>query len=383
MPAKTRYFIKQHFDKALQRGYIPMFAKAALKYDFPLALLMAIASRETNMTNMKGDYRKSKHFPGGGYHGYGIMQVDVGTDPQWIASGAWQNVDQAIMHGTSILNSKKNELNRMWQGERTLQQFLWTLSASYNTGTSRAYPDFKASGNPDRRTTGHDYGRDVLQRMQEFSALLADRGITATSYAIQGALNLAALPQAPASVTGGAVGEQLAGDAGAGVVIQSGDSNTVETGKAPEAVAGGGASDPVTTLATSAPVKSGGVKAMVAAIGTAIFTAYQFLGIEIRELFGNARSAFSDSPMGTVTVIVGGMIVLAVYWKYQDRQTQLDLQREKNAHERDLANQAALTDAHKVNVIVEPPVPVAQQEGQPAAQDTVQQTAVPVNFRGI
>lgn len=380
MPA--RYFIKQHFEKALQKGWIKFFAAAALKYDFPLALVMAIASRETNMSNIKGDFRKSKHFPNGGYHGYGIMQVDVGTDPGWIASGAWQRVDEAIMHGTKILDSKRDELNRMWSGSRTLQQFLWVLAASYNHGTKGSYSDFKEHGSPDLHTTGHDYGRDVLGRMAEFQQMLTERGITAASYAIQGASTLANLPQQPASVTADPVGD-LSGGAGSGVVIQSGDSNTVETGKAPEAVPGGASGDPVTTLATSAPVKSGGVKAMVAAIGTAIFTAYQFLGLEIRELFGQARSAFADSPMGSVTVIVGGLVILAIYWKYQDRQTQLDLQREKNAHERDMANQAALTDVHKVNVVVEPPVPAAQQEGQPAKQDVATENGQPaITYKG-
>src|SRR4051812_8658535 len=128
----ARHFIVQHFEKALQRGWLPYFSQAALKYDFPLALLLALASRETNMTNMKGDFRVSKYFPNGGYHGYGILQVDIGTDAQWIASGAWQRVDEAIMHGTKILASKRDELNRMWTSSRTIKNFLWVLAASYN-----------------------------------------------------------------------------------------------------------------------------------------------------------------------------------------------------------------------------------------------------------
>jgi hypothetical protein len=355
----ARHFIIQHFEKALQRGWIAYFAQAALKHDFPLALLMAIASRETNMTNMKGDFRKSKHFPNGGYHGYGIMQVDVGTDPSWIASGAWQQVDQAIMRGTGILAGKRDQLNNMWQGSRTLKDFLWVLAASYNHGTLDSYRDFKNEGSPDGDTTGHDYGKDVMTRMQEFAELLAARGITATSYAVQG---FAALPQTqPASVTSPAasVGVPPA-STGAGVVIQSGDDNTVDSGATPQAVAGGGAADKPVTLSTTAPVKSGGVKAILAAIFAAVYSAIQFFNLEAKQVFGYAKDSFSDSPLGTVGVIIFALSGMAIYWKYQDRQTKLDLQREQNAHDRDMMNAKTFADPKLINVEIKPPVPESQ-----------------------
>lgn len=168
---KIRRFINQHFEKAKQRGYIPMFAAAAQQYDFPIALLMAIASRETNMTNMLGDFR------GGKYHGHGIMQVDIGTAPEWCASGAWRDVRQSIMKGTGILAQKRVQLNREWPKgrQRTLREFLWVLAASYNQGAALkggALGDFLTYGTPDRTTTGGDYGADVLGRMVEFQALL-------------------------------------------------------------------------------------------------------------------------------------------------------------------------------------------------------------------
>jgi hypothetical protein len=40
-------------------------------------ILMAIASRETNMRNIIGD----------GGHGYGIMQIDDRSFPEWCNSG--------------------------------------------------------------------------------------------------------------------------------------------------------------------------------------------------------------------------------------------------------------------------------------------------------
>jgi hypothetical protein len=350
---KTRKFINDHFEKALQRGYIKYFSVAALKYDFPLALLMAIASRETNMTNMKGDFRKSKHFPSGGYHGYGIMQVDVGTDPAWIVSGAWQKVDQAIMHGTKLLSDKRNQLNNMWSGTRTLKEFLWVLAASYNHGAEGSYNDFKAHGSPDLHTTGHDYGADVLGRMAEFQQLLNDRGITAAQYAMQGANTLAALPSQPPSVT----------DQGASTFIQVGEENTID-GDSSQPVPGGGSTDPAATLATTGVVKSGGLKATIAALAASVWLAIQTFGIQLGETFQTAKGAFADNPLATISIILGFVSGLVIYWKYMDRQTQLDKQREQQAHERDLANLAVLSDPKKINVQVKPPVPANQQPTQ-------------------
>ncbi len=352
---KIRNFIKQHFEKALQRGYIPMFAAAAKKHDFPLALLMAIASRETNMTNMKGDYRYNKRLGRTVYNGYGIMQVDINTDEKWCLSGGWQRVDESIMHGTGILASKRNELNRMWQGERTLTQFLWTLAASYNTGSSRAYPSFKNHGNPDRTTTGKDYGRDVLGRMAEFKFLLDERKLDVMA---SPAVSVAAVPDAGNLVPVPVPTEQQPVQGAGSTIIQTGEENSVEGGVI-TAVEGGGANDAVQALPTTTPEKSGGFKAIVAAAFASVWAAVQFFGIQVGEAFGTVRGSFADNPLMTLLIICSFVSGLVIYWKYQDRQTQLDKQREQNAHERDMANQKAVADPKSVNVAVLPPAELA------------------------
>lgn len=344
---KIRTFVKQHFEKALQRGYIPMFAAAAKKYDFPLALLMAIASRETNMNNMQGDYRFNTRLGRKVYNGYGIMQVDINTDESWCLSGAWRDVASAIMHGTKILDEKRDQLNRMWKGERTLKDFLWTLAASYNTGAGRAYPNFKASGNPDATTTGKDYGRDVLGRMAEFKFLLDERNLDVVATA-------ATLAATPAPVDNQQTTDQQQVQGAGSTIIQTGKENTVEGG-AIVPVEGGGVNDALQALPTTQPEKSGSFKAIVAAVSAPFVAA----GIGFTELIGNARTALAENPIAMLIVLGILAAVVAVYWKYQDRQTKLDLQREQQAHERDMANLKALTDPKSVNVAVLPPANLA------------------------
>src|SRR6476469_5413996 len=62
----TENDLKRQFERAKKNGWIKTFKSAAATYQFPPEVLMAIASRETNMRNIIGD----------GGHGYGLMQID-------------------------------------------------------------------------------------------------------------------------------------------------------------------------------------------------------------------------------------------------------------------------------------------------------------------
>src|SRR6478752_8426300 len=73
----TENDLKRQFERAKKNGWIKTFKSAAATYQFPPEVLMAIASRETNMRNIIGD----------GGHGYGLMQIDDRSFPEWCNSG--------------------------------------------------------------------------------------------------------------------------------------------------------------------------------------------------------------------------------------------------------------------------------------------------------
>ncbi len=68
---------------------------------------MAIASRETNMRNIVGD----------GGHGYGIMQIDDRSYPDWCHSGLWKDATAGIQKGASVLDAKRETI-RDGQGRK-------------------------------------------------------------------------------------------------------------------------------------------------------------------------------------------------------------------------------------------------------------------------
>src|SRR6185312_2217418 len=62
----SRSVLLTQLNRTRARGWLPFFNEAATQFSFPVALLLAIASRESNVQNILGD----------GGHGRGIMQID-------------------------------------------------------------------------------------------------------------------------------------------------------------------------------------------------------------------------------------------------------------------------------------------------------------------
>jgi hypothetical protein len=92
------------FARAKANGWIPMFTAAGSVYGYTPQLLMAIASRETNMENIRGDFHSD------GPHGFGLMQIDIGSCRDFCVSGQWENVEASIRMGALVLHSKQVQL---------------------------------------------------------------------------------------------------------------------------------------------------------------------------------------------------------------------------------------------------------------------------------
>ncbi|PZM07953.1 hypothetical protein CPY51_29780 [Rhizobium tubonense] len=117
-------------------------------------------------------------------HGYGVMQIDVGSFPDWCHSGQWKNVEAGVLKGAQVLDMKRDAI-RLSQGQRISvggrsftgkaitndADLIRVAVAAYNSGTW-AYYNFSTNGDPDKTTTGHDYSADTLARQQAFQAFM-------------------------------------------------------------------------------------------------------------------------------------------------------------------------------------------------------------------
>ena len=147
--------------------YVGIIVNSAKAHGFPPEYVLAIASRETGIRNLIGD----------GGHGIGVMQIDVRYHE--IASdmkhdGTWKtNAGALIDYGVrAVLKPDYEWAQKTWP---KLQEFqhLKIAASAYNAGRGGAAAGVK-QGDSDIRTTGHDYGADVVyQRMPVFAKALA------------------------------------------------------------------------------------------------------------------------------------------------------------------------------------------------------------------
>lgn len=179
--------LKKQFQFASNAGWIPFFVEAVETYAkgyFDEADLLAIASRETNLdpTWLKK--------AGDGGHGFGLMQADVRSFPEWIRSGKWRDAREGILKGADILMQKWIDTNNCIGKKSTVKSSKGgTFSfvgkkvhgieaqavtiAAYNSGRWGHYC-VSTGRDVDSFTTGKDYSKDVLARAAALRPLIED-----------------------------------------------------------------------------------------------------------------------------------------------------------------------------------------------------------------
>lgn len=172
----SRTDIKKQYARAKAAGWLPVFEDIADEHGTTVSHFLAIGSRETNLRNIKGD------FQGGKYHGFGVMQVDVGTDPEFTKTWSEENAVPGILRGGDIYQEKVNQVKngqgkslsvkgKKFVGKPVMFDDIRRIAtAAYNSGLW-AYYHFSNGNHVDSTTTGKDYSRDVYDRAVEFAIL--------------------------------------------------------------------------------------------------------------------------------------------------------------------------------------------------------------------
>lgn len=162
----TRQSLRAELGRARSAGWEACCFEAETRAELPRGLLLAIASRETDMNDVVGD----------GGHGRGLFQIDDRSHTSFLAKhgasgpGGKPPVKEAAKYAAQLVRDNLEFGSRKGVPERDRLKF--ALSA-YNAGPGGALKGWEA-GDSDARTTGADYGRDVLARFAHFQALLGD-----------------------------------------------------------------------------------------------------------------------------------------------------------------------------------------------------------------
>lgn len=153
--------------RARMRGHSALLRAGAETSLLPVAYVLAVASRETNIQNLLGD----------GGHGVGIIQIDIRFHEIARAakvSGSWRTRPGPLVHyGCRLLVDNLAWAQDLWPALMP-DQHLKIAAAAYNAGKGGAKRGV-ADGDCDKYTTGKDYGRDVMARRVLFARLIGER----------------------------------------------------------------------------------------------------------------------------------------------------------------------------------------------------------------
>lgn len=184
----TKSELKKEFDRAVRLGWLPYFIEAAKTYTsgfFDESDLLAIGSRETNLDP------KWLTKAGDNGHGYGLLQADVRSFPEWIKSGKWKEPSEGILMGARVLMMKWADIQACTGKDATVwsskaQKFFHfvgkkvsgaeaqkTTISAYNSGRWAHYA-VSNKQDADKYSTGSDYAGDVMERAAYFRPLFAD-----------------------------------------------------------------------------------------------------------------------------------------------------------------------------------------------------------------
>jgi hypothetical protein len=185
---------QEMIDKALE--YADIFKEVAGMYDIQgdlnksmeqkygsmwfAYLLMAICSRESHFGLLlndpdTGEITGEPDGVGDGGHGRGLMQIDDRWHIPFIQSGDWTDPFYNIDYAANLLTDNVMLVSRK-KASYGLPgpQGAWQIAiAGYNCGMGNMAKVAKAGLDVDAKTTGRNYSKDVLARMND----LIEKGV--------------------------------------------------------------------------------------------------------------------------------------------------------------------------------------------------------------
>jgi hypothetical protein len=162
---------------------------------YPTDLLSAMTMRETgNLVQryvqkglkahemhplMRGDYSQRRGEKEKSYHGYGYMQIDIASFPEFVKSGAWKDPIKTYIKAMSVLEGKRTYLKSKFPHLEG-RDLLWASVAAYNCGEGNVRKVLngivknkkgEVVTDVDWYTHGKDYSKEVARFMELYNSI--------------------------------------------------------------------------------------------------------------------------------------------------------------------------------------------------------------------
>ncbi len=170
-PTKAGAGVRGDLARGKATGLNDKLIKAANRHGLPPAYVLAIASRETGIQNIIGDNT----------HGHGVIQIDDRTRSGHRAffnahpgdDAHIRYVDAFIEYGVRLLSDEAANVRAKFSGI-SQREILKRAACAYNAGFQGMLRGVN-EGDADLHTANHNYGSDVLRRMDEVASILGER----------------------------------------------------------------------------------------------------------------------------------------------------------------------------------------------------------------
>lgn len=151
---------------------------------FTPEILAAMAMREVNFLIarhsdkpvevvaklMKGDYGQRKGETQKSYHGFGFWQIDIGSFPDFIKSGNWQDALQCCLKAMEVLEDKRSYIASHF-APITTEALERASIAAYNTGEGNVVKSLKLNRDVDFTTHQQNYSKEVYRYRDIFNSI--------------------------------------------------------------------------------------------------------------------------------------------------------------------------------------------------------------------
>ncbi|HRI22526.1 MAG TPA: peptidoglycan-binding protein [Panacibacter sp.] len=121
---------------------------------------------------MKGDFGKRKTDAQKIFHGFGFWQIDIGSFPQFVNSGKWQDPLETALMAVKVLDQKMQFLRQKgWHTKLPAVMFERAITAAYNCGQGNVDKALSRKLDVDTFTFSKDYSKEVFRYRNIYSKL--------------------------------------------------------------------------------------------------------------------------------------------------------------------------------------------------------------------
>lgn len=119
---------------------------------------------------MKGDYTQRKGDTQKQYHGFGFIQIDIASFPEFVNSGDWKDPLKCYTMSISVLEGKRKYIQSHFT---SLEGYALerTITAAYNSGEGNVAKCLKEGVDVDTRTANHNYSKQVFEFREIYKTL--------------------------------------------------------------------------------------------------------------------------------------------------------------------------------------------------------------------